>query len=629
MVSGEPGRLREEIDALIARGEVKAAAPLLGDLWRSEPGPAAAAFAVSRYEKLRNAWPLVPYRLFLLRSFTVEPLVPLLRASCFNAGIDLEVQVGDFNAFTQEIIDPESELYRFNADAVVLAVQTRDIAPDLLDESPSLGQAEKASAKSRVITRYRELVNAFRERSHASLIIHSLEEPAPLVENRIDSEQDKGQSSVLREINDELQRLASEHAGVYLLDYDALVAKHGRARWHDERKWRMARLPIAADHLTDMVNEWMRFIHPLTGKIAKALAVDLDNTLWGGVIGEDGLTGIRLGSDSSGAPYQAVQRVLLDLHARGVLLCICSKNNPEDALDVLKHHPAMLVSLSHFSALRIDWNDKASSLLELADELGIGIDAMAFLDDNPVERARVRAELPEVTVIELPDAPSAFARTLADSSVFARLSLTDEDRERPAYYEAARRRAEQKRSALTVEDFFNDLQQEAVIAPLTSATFQRVAQLTQKTNQFNLTTKRYSEREIEQLNSLPGWHVSTLRVSDRYGDNGLVGVAIVQELESVWEIDTFLLSCRVIGRTVETALLAGLAAYAREHGARELRGRFTPTRKNEPASDFYARHGFSLLEKDEQGSSWALDLLQQQISCPSWIRLSVVIGEKM
>lgn len=628
MVSLEPARVREDIDSLIGAGDVRSAVCRLRELWRRDSDPAAASFIVSRYEKLRTEWPLLRYRLAILRSFTVEPLVPLLRASCFNAGINLDVNVGDFNAYTQEIIDPNSSLYKFEADAVVLAVQTRDIAPDLYEGFTGLGSEIKAAAQSRVITRYRELIASFREHSSAQLIIHTLEEPAPSPEDGRGTEPDEFQPAIVRDVNGELQRLASEHAGVYLLDYDALVAKHGRGQWHDERKWLMARLPIAAAHLNDMVREWMRFIHPLSGKIAKALAVDLDNTLWGGVIGEDELAGIRLSAESGGAAYQAVQRVLLDLHARGVLLCICSKNNPEDALDALKNHPDMLVNPSDFSAMRIDWNDKSESLRALADELNIGIDALAFLDDNPVERARVCAELPEVMVIELPDDPAGFAQALAENPIFSRLSLTLEDRERPAYYAASRKREEKKRSALTAEDFFNDLQQEALVATLTPAMYQRVAQLTQKTNQFNLTTRRYSEREIERLNSLPGWHVSTLRVRDRYGDNGLVGVAIVQACDSVWEIDTFLLSCRVIGRTVETALLAQLAAQAREHGARELRGRFIPTKKNIPASDFYSRHGFTLLESDELGSKWTLNLSSQDVSCPSWIRLSAVNGDK-
>ena len=629
MVSPEPGRARQEIDSLIAAGDLKAAVCRLRELWRRESGPAAASFIVSRYEKLRNEWPMLPYRLAILRSFTVEPLVPLLRASCFNAGIDLEVQLGDFNAYTQEIIDPGSSLYKFKAEAVFLAVQTRDVAPDLYEGLNGLGSEVKAAAQSRVLTRYRDLVGSFREHSSAHLIIHTLEEPQPSSEDRPGAERGEFQPAIVREINIELQRLASEHAGVHLLDYDALIAKHGRRQWHDERKWLMARLPIAAAHLNDMVREWMRFIHPLSGKIAKALAVDLDNTLWGGVIGEDEIAGIRLTPESGGAPYQALQRVLLDLHARGVLLCICSKNNPEDAIDVLRNHPAMLVGPSHFSAMRIDWSDKAESLRALADELNIGIDSLAFLDDNPVERARVCAELPEVMVIELPQEPAGFAQALGESPVFSRLALTKEDRERPVYYAASRKREEKKRNALTAEDFFNDLQQEAVVATLTPAMYQRVAQLTQKTNQFNLTTRRYSEREIERLDSLPAWHVSTLRVRDRYGDNGLVGVAIVQACDSVWEIDTFLLSCRVIGRTVETALLARLAAHAREQGARELRGRFIPTRKNIPASDFYSRHGFTLLESDAGGSKWSLDLSRHDVSCPRWIRLSVVNGEKI
>jgi HAD superfamily phosphatase (TIGR01681 family) len=204
-----------------------------------------------------------------------------------------------------------------------------------------------------------------------------------------DAQSEVGQATAIREINEKLRQIARGHNGVYILDYDSLVARHGRVRWHDERKWLMARLPVSAENLVHLAKEWMRFIHPLSGKICKALVTDLDNTLWGGVVGEDGPDGIQLGPEYPGAAYQSLQRVLLDLYRRGIILAVCSKNNTSDAMEVLEEHPGMILRPRHFAALRINWNDKAENLREIAAELNIGIDSLAFLDDNPVERERV------------------------------------------------------------------------------------------------------------------------------------------------------------------------------------------------------------------------------------------------
>ncbi|MCA1592644.1 MAG: HAD-IIIC family phosphatase [Acidobacteria bacterium] len=625
----ETSELRQKIDELIAAGECDAAARRLCELWRRDSGTAAASYVVARYEKLRGRVPLLPYRLAVLRSFTVEPLMPLLRAACFVAGVDLSVHVGEFNAYAQELLGPNSPLDEFEADAAVLAVQTRDVAPDLWRDFADLKADEREAIAVRVAGGFRDWVRAFRERSRAHLIIHTLEEPTAPSQSILDAQDAGGQAAVVRRINDELRRFAAEQSGVYVLDYDALVARHGRALWHDERKWLAARLPFAASSLSHAVAEWMRFIHPLTGKIAKALAVDLDNTLWGGVVGEDGLAGLRLGAEYPGAAYLELQRTLLDLQRRGILLCVCSKNNPEDALEALAKHPGMLLRPRHFAAVRVNWKDKADNLREIARELNIGTDALAFLDDNPFEREHVRAELPEVTVIELPDDPLRFAQAVRDCPVFERLSLSTEDRERGSYYVAERERANLGRRRPTREDFYRNLRQEAEVAPVTPLTLRRVAQLTQKTNQFNLTTRRYTEQQIEEMSERAGWHVLALGLRDRFGDNGLVGVAIVRECADAWEIDTFLLSCRVIGRTVETALLSDLTERARARGAKNIQGRFFPTKKNAPAVNFYPAHGFSLVEENEGGSLWALDLSGGGgVECPAWIRLTVVNGEQ-
>ncbi len=291
---------------------------------------------------------------------------------------------------------------------------------------------------------------------------------------------------------------------MYVLDYDALVARHGGEHWHDERKWLTARLPIAAAYLLPMAREWTRFVVPLSGRIAKVLVVDLDNTLWGGVIGEDGMTGIAVGPEYPGAAYQSLQRALLDLSRKGILLALCSKNNLDDAMEALEKHPGMLLRAKHFAALRINWTDKAQNLREIAQELNVGLDALAFIDDNRFEREQVRAALPEVTVIDLPKNPTDYASAVRNCAALERLALSSEDQQRTEMYAAQKERAGAGQNFRSKEDFFRYLEQEAELDPLSDLTLARVAQLTQKTNQFNLTTRRYTELQIADIAKKPG-----------------------------------------------------------------------------------------------------------------------------
>jgi FkbH-like protein len=552
----------------------------------------------------------------------------LLRAAAFVAGIDLTVHVGDFNAYPQEILDATSSLYSFAPDTAILAVQTRDVAPELWDGYADLKPDAVTASIARVIDSFQCWVKVFRQHSPANLIVHTLESPPIPSLGVLDAQSDPSQSDAIRQINDGLRAVCRAHHGVYLLDYGALIARHGFSHWHDETKWLTARMPIAAAHLIHLAQEWLRFLAPLTGRTVKALVVDLDNTLWGGVIGEDGMKGIRLGQEYPGASYQALQRALLDLHRKGILLAVCSKNNLEDAMEALEKHPGMLLRPEYFAAMRINWGDKQQSFREIASELNVGIDALAFLDDNPVERAQIRSALPEVTVIELSGDPATYGDTVRNSPVFERLTLSEEDRLRTTFYSTEQERSRAEQSFTSKEDFFRSLEQEAEVAPVTPATLARVSQLTQKTNQFNLTTRRYSEPQITDIAGRPGWQVVSLRLRDRYGDHGLVGVAITHADGTSCEIDTFLLSCRVIGRTVESAFLSHLAEHARAAGLTSLRGWFLPTRKNAPAKNFFAQHGFTQESSNGDGSLWVLDLQKARIACPEWVKLRILPGDK-
>jgi len=626
MATESTPNLRDEVERLLEESQWNSAARRLGEFWRAESSSAVAAFVVSRFEKLREKIPLTPFRLAILRSFTVEPIVPLLRAEAFCFGIDLSVHIGDFNAYAQEILDSESSLYRFAANAVILAVQTGDIAPDLWQDYTHLPLNGAKEAGQRVSESLEGYIGEFRRRSPAALIAHNLEQPTHPALGVLDAQRLASQAETVRQINRDLVIAASRTRGVYVMDYDALVARHGRLRWRDERKWLLARLPIAADKMIQLAREWMRFLVPLTGRTAKAVVVDLDNTLWGGVIGEDGMTGIKLGAEYPGAAYQAVQRAMLDLSHKGILLAICSKNNPDDAIEVLEKHPGMLLRPKNFAAMRISWNDKSQGLREIASELNIGIDSLAFLDDNPFEREQVRGTLPEVMVIDLPQDPFGYAAALRDHPAFERLALSAEDQQRTTFYAEQRERAQAEQKFQSKEDFYRFLEQEAEIATVTPATLARISQLTQKTNQFNVTTQRYSEQQISALVENPSSQVLSIRIRDRFGDHGLVGVSITRDEGETCEIDSFLLSCRVIGRTVETALLAHLADQAAARGRKRLLGWFLPTKKNAPAREFYAQHGFELAQQNADGSLWSLDLTKQRIAAPEWVKVVTVNG---
>jgi len=623
-VSG-PMILRDEIDRLVSAGDGAAAALRLRELWLAAPDSPTAAFVCSRWKQL-DARQLVPssfvtHRVALLRSFTVEPMCPLLEASAWHAGIRLQIHVGEFNAYVQELLDAGSALYRFDPQSVILALQSRDVAPGLWAGASGSEPQDWQSTVREVVDRYRGWIDAFRRQSSAHLILHNLDRPDLPAEGILDAQKPDGQTAVVAEINRGLQQLARSYRGVYVLDYDGLIARHGRRSWHDARKWLVVRLPVAAPHLVTMVREWMKFIHPITGKLAKVCVVDLDNTLWGGVIGEDGLKGIQVSQqDYRGAPYWNLQQALLELHGRGILLAIASKNNPGDVQEVFDGHDGMLLKDSHFAARQINWDDKALNLQRIAEELNVGVDSLAFVDDNPVERQRVREALPEVTVLDLPADPMQFATAVRESPVFQRLKLSDEDRNRSALYQAERERQQLQQSTASVEDFLRSLGQEAEIAPVDAMTLGRAAQLTQKTNQFNLTTRRYTEQQIEDMMRDPDWKISTFRVKDRYADNGLVGVAITHTSDRICEIDSFLMSCRVIGRGVETALLSVLVEQAASQGCKAMRGWFLPTRKNAPCRSFFADHGFALVEEQDGGSRWELDLESgARVPAPEWV----------
>ena len=574
---------------------------------------------------LPEARPQQRIRIALVGNATLDHLKSYVKVECFRAGLRPTFYLGGFDQYTQEILNQESDLYRFNPDVLICAIHASRLFPELHRYPFELGVDQRRNAIDAGLATLRDLLDTFVQRSSALVLIHNMVAPQHPAIGIADLRDEFGQAAIFSEINMRLAELIRvRFHNVFVVDEQRVQARIGTADATDPRLWLTARIGWSDAASAALAREYLRYLIPYRGLSRKCIVLDLDNTLWGGVIGEDGLGGIQLGSDAPGNAFVALQEELLRLWRRGILLAIVSKNNQEDALAAFDSHPSMVLKLSHFSAYRINWNPKADNIRAIAQELNIGLDSMVFLDDNPVERAAVRAELPHVMTPELPTDPAYYRAALLDLSVFDSLALTQEDLTRNKLYadQRARQAFEQKhQSNGSLTDFLVDLQMVVKIAPLNDVTLARVAQLTGKTNQFNLTTRRYSEAQLLNLMAQK-WEIFTASVSDRFGDNGIVSVAIVRPVAATtWEIDTLLLSCRVMGRGVETAMLASIAGLARSNGRLWLQGWYLPTPKNAPARDCYREHGFTLVTEESDGALWQLDLQGTSLETPHWLRV--------
>ncbi len=472
-VSSHQG-IRQLVDEALAASRFDVAARLLRKLWRQSPTLPHAAYLTKKFVDIREHVGSQRKRLFILRSFTVEPVVPLLVAECWTWGIELQVQVGDFNAYVQEILNPQSTLYQFQPELVLLATHTRDLIPAIWHPAGDPSQRCLSEEVDRVTHQLESLIRTFRANSPAALVLPSLDLPAWPADGMYDAQVQGGQLASIRDVNNRLRDMAQRERECYVFDYDHLVSQHGRLTWSDERMWVSSRLPVSNENMIHLAKAWARQIIPVCNIQSKVLVCDLDNTLWAGIIGEDGIDGIKMADDYSGYAYRQLQRAILDLYARGVILAICSKNNFEDAHDVLANHPDMLMRPQHFASMQINWKDKVENLRTIAAEINVGLDALAFLDDNPAERARVSDALPEVAVLELGDDPAGFAPALRGFAPFERLMLSSEDRRRSAMYAEQRQRVELQHSVTSLEDYYRSLQMRIILQPLTAASIARV-----------------------------------------------------------------------------------------------------------------------------------------------------------
>jgi FkbH-like protein len=614
---------RVDFTSALQDGETHSAIRIARALLAEDPGLSQISFIAREVEKTSSGKiGLKKLKVALLSSFSIEFIKKPLSVFAFLSGIDFEIYVPGFGQFQQEIRNPSSGLYTFSPDAVILSVEGADWLPEIYH-----GYLDSmAGGFDGILLKFGEevqsLVTTFRAGSKATLLVNNFAAPVWRQLGILDGQSGIGQAQLVNRANESFATICRDNPGIFVVDYAGLVSRMGAFRWYDERMSLYAKAPIAMDMLPHLAAEYVKFFRGLTGQSKKCLVLDLDNTLWGGVLGEEDAAGIQLGSVYPGSAYLAFQKEILGLHKRGILLAIASKNNATDVEEVFATHSSMLLKKEHFAALQIHWGQKSESLREIARQLNIGLEHMVFADDNPAECAEIARSLPMVRTIQLPKQPENFVRALLEEGLFDSLTFSSEDRRRGELYRQ-RDEAEQLREAAgSLEEFYRSLEMEITLAPVDRATLARSAQLTQKTNQFNVTTIRFSESEIAERAKRPDWVTATVNVRDRFGDNGIVGLVMAHFESSSLDIETFLLSCRVIGRNVETAMLAYLCQQAANRGASSLKGRIVPTAKNVPAMDLFSRHSFAKASETEAGETiWTLDLVHGSIAWPNWVKI--------
>jgi len=554
----------------------------------------------------RSLAPLVPFRLAVLSNSTVDLVVPALVASAIRHGIALEVVQPSYDQVAQEALTPDSKVNSSKPDAVLFALDYRALPLKL-----SLGDAEAASASIQGILGYLQaLRQGIKSNSGALCIFQTFAPPAEPLFGSLDCGLSGTMRSMLGEINRELVAYVLG-SGDVLLDVAGLAETVGLANWHDPQLWNLAKfsfsdefIPLYADHVA-------RTVAAIRGKSRKALILDLDNTVWGGVIGDDGLDGIKVAQgDARGEAHLAVQRLALDLRQRGIVLAVSSKNTDEVAREPFEKHPEMLLKLEHIAVFQANWNDKATNIQAIAEELSLGLDAMVFLDDNPVERGLVRKLLPQVAVPELPEEPAYYARTLAAGGYFEAVSFASEDLRRAGFYQDNARRASLQKQVGGVDAYLASLDMTITFQPFDATGRARIVQLINKSNQFNLTTRRYTDPEVTEAENDQAVFTLQVRLADVFGDNGMISVVICRSGEiGVWEIDTWLMSCRVLGRKVEHMVLREILEHARVAGIQKLVGVYRPTDRNKLVVDHYAKLGFAKVTREDSGlTRWELML---------------------
>ncbi len=541
-----------------------------------------------------NLAPLTPFRLTILSNATMDLVTDALPVAAARHRVALRSKLLPFDQIFQQAIDPLSELHRAGSDAILLSLDHRWYGFN----TPAGGKDARVTS---ALQRLTELLDALQSVDSTPLILQTVALPPYPLFGSFDRQM-RGTARDIDALNAGIASLARER-GQYLLDVASLAEIAGTARFHDPIVWNLYKLPMSS-RIVPLYADWLgRLVGAIRGTARKCLVLDLDNTIWGGVVGDDGVDGLQLGQGSGeGEAFLEVQRLALELKGRGVILAVCSKNEDATARAAFRDHPEMLLKESDIAVFQANWQDKASNLEAIAAALDISTEALVLLDDNAAERAQVRAALPLVAVPEIGNDAAHYPTLLSAAGYFEAVSFSGEDRIRAESYAANAQRAEVKARSRTLGDYLESLDMVISHGAFDAASRPRIAQLINKSNQFNLTTRRYPEPAIAAIEADATRHTFQTRLRDRYGDFGLIGIIIAVDADqNAWDVDTWLMSCRVLGRQVEWSMLNALVDAARQRDVTSISATYRPTPKNSMVSEHYDRLGFQRIAADSDG----------------------------
>ena len=555
-------------------------------------------------------------RLALLGGYSLYPFHELLEHVCEMSGIPCEIWLGEYDNYISEIMDDKSALYTF-APQIVLLIPSEQRCRYGGNLTDSRQQQQVEAGK--VVDSLLELVSTLHKKTRAEIIVANFMLPARHDLGTYRSRTLGSDWTFRKWVNLELGLNAPPY--LHICDLEFLAYRRGGLQSRDARAWFESKQPCSSGLLAKFAREAAHLIESLRRPSKKVLVLDLDNTLWGGIVADDGLEGIELGDTSPrGEAFKAFQKYIVLLKQRGVLLAVCSKNDHAQAAEVFEKHPEMILKMDDVVSFKANWEPKSDNLRQMAAELNLGLDSFVFVDDNPAEIEIVRQFAPEVTAILLGPDASEYVGQLQDCRLFEPRNITTEDAERTSQYRSEARRQVLQASVTDMDSYLESLAMEAAISEFVPVDVPRLAQLINKSNQFNLTTHRRTEADLHALMADPEHVGFSVRLKDRFGDHGLISIVIGQKKDGAMKIDTWLMSCRVLKRQVEEEVLNELARLAVSRGCERLTGVYLATAKNEMVRDFYTRMGFTLTVENEQCREFELTLEKFQ---PALTRIKI------
>lgn len=545
-------------------------------------------------------------KIAILGGSTTRDIRLMLELFLLQYGIKPEFYESEFDQYYQDAMFPNPALEAFAPDVVYLHTTIRNIAdfPKISDSAETVEQLLMQEYR-----RYEQMWDRLAAVYHCVIIQNNMEYPYYRMMGSRDASDIHGRVNYVTRLNLKFYEYAQRTEHFYIHDINYLSAQYGLEQWSDPFYWHSYKYALCVPAIPEFAFSVAKIIKSVYGKNKKAFVLDLDNTLWGGVVGDDGVENLVLGHETSaGQVYCAFQEYLKAYKEFGILLNIASKNDHENAVAGL-NHPAGVLRPDDFIKIKANWEPKDRNLLQIAEELNLMPDSLVFVDDNPAEREIVRAQVPGAAVPEMPAEPAHYAKIIDRSGFFEVTGLSEDDRRRTAMYQENDRRMQEQAAFADYEEYLKALAMKAEIEPFTAVYMARIAQLTNKSNQFNLTTRRYSQPEIEAVAADPAYITLYGKLEDKFGDNGVISVVIGHRQEQVLHMDLWIMSCRVLKRDMEFAMMDTLAERCMETGITEIRGYYYPTAKNAMVKEFYSRQGFDKIEEDAAGNTkWRLVL---------------------